>query len=114
LALLSTDNKTNRTLTVKMKRIPGLEAVELLLGAKERTKCLDLAFKLRTADLPLVTISLHFLQLSFETRHLVNALLPIAASCKSVGFALLDLGRRFSGWTAFGRGCQSGVWRLFR
>jgi hypothetical protein len=64
-----------------MKRMPSLQAVELLLGAKERTKGLDLAFELSTADLPLVTISLYFLQLSFETRHLVNALLPIAASC---------------------------------
>lgn len=91
-----------------------MEAVELLLGADERTKCLDLAFKLSTTDLPLVTISLDFLQLSFETRHLVNALLPIATGCKSVGFAFLDLGRGLSGWTALGRGCQSGVWRLIR
>lgn len=86
----------------------------LLLSAEERTKSLYLTFKLSTTNLPLVSISLDFLKLSFETRHLIDTLLTIATSCKSVGFALLNLGRGFIWWTAFGGGCQSGVWRLFR
>jgi hypothetical protein len=90
-------------LTVKAKSNPSVEAGKLFLRAQKCTKSLDLTLKFSTTDLPLVTISLDFLQLSFKTRHLVNALLAVTASCKGVGLALLDLGWRLIRGTAFGR-----------
>ena len=81
-----------------------MRAVEtkLLLGVEKRTKSLDFALELSTANLPFVTIGLDFLELSFQARHLINALLSIPTSCQSVCLALLDLGRRFIRGTAFG------------
>lgn len=74
---------------------------ELLLRAEQRTKRFDFTLQLSTADLPLVTLSFSLLQLSLKTRHLVNTLLAVTASCKGVGFALFNLGRRFCRGTAF-------------
>jgi hypothetical protein len=82
---------------------------ELLLRAQQRTKRLDFALELSTANLHIVTFGFDFLELCFESGHLVDAFLSIPASCKSVGFALLDARRRLSRRTAF-RGWQFRVW----
>lgn len=84
-----------------MKERPLTTKTKLLLRTEKCTKSFDFALELSTADLPLVTFGLGLLELGFETSNLVKTLLPIAASSKGVGFALLDLRSRFDRGAAF-------------
>jgi hypothetical protein len=70
-----------------------IENTVLLLRTKQRPKRFDFALEFGAAHLHIVSLSLDFLELRLEARHLVDTLLSVATCRKSIGFPLLDTRR---------------------